>query len=109
MTHRTLISSEKLSSDVSFISSRSFGCAALALCYVAVGRCDVYHVEHLKPWDLAAGVAILREAGGTVVHTGGGAFDVMHPDCVGASTEELAKNVVQIIEEADQLTFFNFE
>lgn len=109
MTHRTLISSAKLSIDVFLISSRSFGCAALTLCYVAVGQCDVYHVEHLKPWDLAAGVAILREAGGTVVHTSGGTFDVMHPDCVGASTEELAKSVVQIVKEADQLSFFTFE
>ncbi|XP_017098307.2 inositol monophosphatase ttx-7 [Drosophila bipectinata] len=89
--------------------SRSFGSAALGLCYVAVGQCDVYHVEHLKPWDLAAGVAILREAGGTVVHTSGGAYDVMHPDCVCASTEELARNVVRLIEEADQLTCLTFE
>ncbi|XP_017085213.1 inositol monophosphatase 2 isoform X2 [Drosophila eugracilis] len=89
--------------------TRSFGCAALTLCYIAAGRCDAYHVENLKPWDLAGGTVILREAGGSVYHTSGSRFDVMKPDCVCTSTEELAKNVIQLIKDADQITGYTFE
>lgn len=42
------------------------GSAALDLCYVAAGRLDGFWEEDLKPWDTAAGVAIVKEAGGTL-------------------------------------------
>jgi len=42
------------------------GSAALDLCYVAAGRLDGFWEEGLKPWDSAAGVAIVKESGGTV-------------------------------------------
>lgn len=42
------------------------GAASLELCYVACGRLDGYFEEHLKPWDYAAGMVIVEEAGGTV-------------------------------------------
>ncbi|XP_017841869.2 inositol monophosphatase 2 [Drosophila busckii] len=89
--------------------TRSFGSAALALCYVATAQCDVYHVEDLKPWDIAAGAVILREAGGTLCHTYGGKFDVMKPDLVCAATEELCKNAISLIEEANQITEYTFK
>ncbi|MBN1105694.1 MAG: inositol monophosphatase [Deltaproteobacteria bacterium] len=40
------------------------GSAALDLCYVAAGRLDGFWEEGLKPWDTAAGVLIVKEAGG---------------------------------------------
>ncbi len=40
------------------------GSAALDLCYVAAGRLDGFWEEGLKPWDTAAGVVIVQEAGG---------------------------------------------
>jgi len=43
---------------------RRLGSAALDLCYVACGRFDGFWESYLKPWDTAAGVLILREAGG---------------------------------------------
>jgi myo-inositol-1(or 4)-monophosphatase len=43
---------------------RRLGSAALDLCYVACGRIDVGWEFELKPWDVAAGLLILREAGG---------------------------------------------
>ncbi|EDW80161.1 uncharacterized protein Dwil_GK24473 [Drosophila willistoni] len=89
--------------------TRCFGSAALTLCYVATGQCDAYHVEDLKPWDLAAGAIILTEAGGTICHTKGGKFDVMKPDCVCSATPELAKNVIALIEEANQITEYTFK
>jgi len=45
---------------------RRAGAAALDLCYVAAGRLDAYWETGLKPWDLAAGTLIVREAGGII-------------------------------------------
>ena len=45
---------------------RRTGSAALDLSYVAAGRFDGYWEVKLSPWDMAAGVVILREAGGVV-------------------------------------------
>jgi myo-inositol-1(or 4)-monophosphatase len=45
---------------------RRFGSAALDLAYIAAGRFDVYWERDLSPWDFAAGVILVREAGGYV-------------------------------------------
>lgn len=45
---------------------RRDGSAALDICYVAAGRFDGFWEDHLFPWDMAAGMLIAREAGGTV-------------------------------------------
>jgi len=45
---------------------RRFGAAALDLAYVAAGRFDAYWERGLSPWDFAAGVILVREAGGFV-------------------------------------------
>lgn len=45
---------------------RRFGAAAIDLCYVAAGRFDGFWETGLSPWDMAAGIVIVREAGGFV-------------------------------------------
>jgi myo-inositol-1(or 4)-monophosphatase len=45
---------------------RRFGAASLDLAFVAAGRLDGYWERNLQPWDIAAGLIILREAGGTI-------------------------------------------
>ena len=45
---------------------RRAGSAALDLCYVAAGRVDGFWELGLKPWDIAAGALIIREAGGRI-------------------------------------------
>ncbi len=45
---------------------RRFGAASLDLAYVAAGRLDGYWERNLKPWDMAAGLIMIREAGGVV-------------------------------------------
>jgi myo-inositol-1(or 4)-monophosphatase len=45
---------------------RRFGAAALDLAYIAAGRFDAYWERNLSPWDFAAGVLMVREAGGYV-------------------------------------------
>ena len=51
---------------------RRFGSAALDLAYVAAGRFDGYWEYGLKPWDIAAGIILVREAGGFVTDPRGG-------------------------------------
>ncbi len=50
---------------------RRQGSAALELAYVAAGRLDGYWQYNLKPWDIAAGALIVREAGGLIGDTKG--------------------------------------
>jgi len=45
---------------------RRSGSAALDLAYVAAGRYDGYFERNLKPWDMAAGIILVQEAGGRV-------------------------------------------
>ena len=52
---------------------RSTGSAALDLAYVACGRADAYFEAGLQPWDIAAGVLLVREAGGRVADFRGSA------------------------------------
>ncbi|XP_054735342.1 uncharacterized protein LOC129242612 [Anastrepha obliqua] len=96
----------KLASNSS--GCRSIGSAAVTLCYVARGSLDCFAVEDLQPWDIAGGALIIREAGGLVCHSKGGEFSILKPDCVAAATPELAKDMIELINEADQLTEFTF-
>jgi myo-inositol-1(or 4)-monophosphatase len=50
---------------------RRFGSAALDLAWMAAGRFDVFWERNLKPWDIAAGILIVREAGGVVTDLNG--------------------------------------
>ena len=55
---------------------RRFGAAALDLAFVAAGRFDGYWERDLKPWDLAAGLLMVVEAGGKVTSADGEAFSL---------------------------------
>lgn len=50
---------------------RRIGAAALDLCWVAAGRCDVYWEHGPKPWDVQAGILLVQEAGGKVTDYAG--------------------------------------
>ncbi len=60
-------------------SIRRPGAAALDLCYVACGRVDAFWELTLHPWDVAAGMLIVREAGGTVTDVDGSPYHVDQP------------------------------
>ena len=51
---------------------RRLGAAALDLAYVAAGRLDGFWERSLSPWDMAAGILMIREAGGFVTDADGG-------------------------------------
>jgi myo-inositol-1(or 4)-monophosphatase len=57
-------------------SVRRDGAAALDLSYVAAGRFEGFYEEGLRPWDVAAGVLLVEEAGGRVTHYDGSPFNI---------------------------------
>ena len=54
---------EKIETD---LVTRKSGCAALDMAYVAAGRYDGYFQNNLSLWDVAAGIIIVKEAGGII-------------------------------------------
>lgn len=56
---------------------RRGGSAALDLAYVAAGRLDGYWERGLKPWDIAAGILLVQEAGGLCTSYEGGPIDLV--------------------------------
>jgi myo-inositol-1(or 4)-monophosphatase len=66
---------------------RRFGTASLDLAYVAAGRFDAFWEFGLKPWDIAAGMLLVREAGGHVSELGGGRDPLATGDIVAANAE----------------------
>ena len=48
------------------------GAASLDLAYVAAGRFDGFWEHGLQPWDMAAGILLVKEAGGVVTDMNGG-------------------------------------
>jgi myo-inositol-1(or 4)-monophosphatase len=56
--------------------TRRLGSAAMDLAYVAAGRLDLFWEQGLRPWDIAAGIVLVREAGGVVTRFDGSALDL---------------------------------
>lgn len=75
---------------------RRAGSAALDLAYVAAGRLDGFWEIGLKPWDMAAGVLLIQEAGGLVGDFSGG-HDFMQTGNVIAGNPRLFKAISQAI------------
>lgn len=61
------------------------GSAALNLAYIAAGRLDGYWSTSLKPWDMAAGVVMVREAGGNITQLDGRALDIEIPSLLATN------------------------
>ena len=73
---------------------RRFGSAALDLCYVAEGIVDGYYEINLKPWDVSAGMLILKEAGGVVTNIEGMEYDMFKDRCIVASNGFIHKELL---------------
>lgn len=81
---QALIDLRNIMGEVSGI--RRFGAAALDLAYVAAGRVDGFWEDDLKPWDMAAGMLMIREAGGYMSDRSGGQ-DMLESGSIVAGNE----------------------
>lgn len=88
---------ERLTTRVSGI--RRLGAGALDMAWVACGRHDGYWEQTVSAWDMAAGVVIVREAGGVVTNTAGGPLDLMGGTMV-ASTPAIHAELVEALRPA---------
>lgn len=75
---------------------RRLGSAALDLAYVAAGRLDGFWEMGLKPWDIAAGIVLVKEAGGFIGDLQGGENYYETGDIVAANPK-LFKHMIQTI------------
>ena len=68
---------------------RRGGAAALDLCYLAEGRFDAFWELFLNPWDFAAGMLVVEEAGGVMERPDGGRLELAPGGVMGACSEGL--------------------
>ena len=78
---------------------RRWGTASLDLAYVAAGRFDGYWERGIHPWDVAAGIVLVREAGGLVSEIDGGA-DVLNAGQVVAANDRLYDSLRSVLRRA---------
>ena len=64
---------------------RRMGSAALDLAYVAAGRYDGFWEYSLSPWDIAAGMILVTEAGGLINEIGGGRDPLASGDVIATN------------------------
>jgi myo-inositol-1(or 4)-monophosphatase len=79
---------------------RRLGSAALDMCFVAAGRCDAYWERGIQTWDMAAGIVLIREAGGFVTDADGGS-DMMSNGTVCCGNEYIHRRLLDLLREAD--------
>ena len=75
---------------------RRFGSASLDLAYVAAGRFDGFWERSLQAWDIAAGIVLLREAGGMISDLNGGA-EMLTKGSVLATNEHLHPQLLKLL------------
>jgi myo-inositol-1(or 4)-monophosphatase len=78
---------------------RRFGAASLDLAWVAAGRFDAYWERNLSPWDIAAGLILVREAGGYVTDLEQGDTPWLSGDVV-AGNETMHRDLIRLLKEA---------
>ncbi len=79
---------------------RRFGAASLDLAFVAAGRLDGYWERNLSPWDVAAGILMVREAGG-IVSGITGADDALTSGHVVCGNEYVHRDLIKILKPID--------
>ena len=78
---------------------RRLGAAALDLAWVAAGRFDAYWERSIQAWDMAAGVLMVREAGGLVTDPEGGPLALADGDVLAANGN-IQKHMVSLLKAA---------
>ncbi|XP_050699803.1 inositol monophosphatase 1-like isoform X2 [Eriocheir sinensis] len=78
---------------------RAMGSCALNLCMVAAGFADGTFEFGIHAWDTAAAAVVVAEAGGAVLDTAGGEFDIMRRRVLCAATPELAQAIAGLLKQ----------
>jgi myo-inositol-1(or 4)-monophosphatase len=78
---------------------RRMGSAAIDLAYIAAGRIDGFWEVALNPWDVAAGVLLIREAGGKVTDFSGNPYNVYQKPIL-ASNGVIHEEMLQVLKRA---------
>ncbi|MDZ4164695.1 MAG: inositol monophosphatase family protein [Smithellaceae bacterium] len=81
---------------------RRAGSAALDIAYVAAGRFDGFWELKLMPWDMAAGMLLVREAGGMVTDMEGQPYSLTSPNVI-ASNGIIHREMLGLFREVDAL------
>jgi len=76
---------------------RRAGSAALDLCYVAQGSLDAFWEEVLMPWDYAAGLVLVPEAGGVLSRPGGAPIDLTPGPVYAANSAPLLEDLLEVL------------
>jgi len=90
---------ETEAAQLNFAGLRRFGAATLDLAWVAAGRLDAFWERDLSPWDLAAGILLVREAGGFVSDIDGGDA-VLAKGHVVAGNETMHRELLRLLQAA---------
>jgi len=85
----------KFSSKV-LIPIRKLGSGALDMAYVAAGRCDGFWSRDLNYWDIAAGIILVKEAGGFVTDFDG-KNEYVQNKTILASNEKINKEMIEVL------------
>ena len=86
---------KKFSSKV-FIPIRKFGSASLDMAYVAAGRCDGFWQRNLNYWDIAAGIILIKEAGGFVTDFNGN-DTYIESKTILANNSRINKEMIEVL------------
>ena len=89
---QALIDMKNIMGEVAGI--RRFGAASLDLAYLAAGRIDGFWEDYLSPWDMAAGILMIREAGGFATDRDGGQ-DIFASGSIVAGNEAIHKALLK--------------
>ena len=78
---------------------RRAGSAALDLCYLAQGSLDAFWEEILMPWDFAAGMILVQEAGGILTRSDGSDLEIAPGTVRGANSGSLLNELLGVLQE----------
>lgn len=73
------------------------GSAAMNLANLAAGRVDGFWSTNLKPWDMAAGILLVEEAGGRISKIDGSPFDLEQPNLLATNGSDIHQQLMSLL------------